>query len=362
MNKLSLLFSLLVSSSLLFSSCVNEFVPEESYNYPWPVSSPAELGLDESMLEGALAEAGSKDFINSMLIIRNGKIAAERYFNGGEVNSFQTVRSVSKSFLSALIGIAVDKGILSLGQKMIDFFPEYNTANVDPRIKEITLEHLLTMKSGIKGDEAVYFTFTSSSNWIKTIIELPLDFDPGTRAQYSTAGTHLLSGVLTIASGMSTYEFAKIFLFGPMGIEIMGWSRDPQGIYFGGNDMFFTTRNMAVLGLLYMNRGKLNGMQIVPEEWANKSLTYSGGSSTVWGSLSNGGYGYLWWLGKIAGEKIFFALGHGGQYIICVPDLDMIVVATSNPYLDWDISDEHERAVLQIIEDKIIPAAKSNLN
>jgi CubicO group peptidase (beta-lactamase class C family) len=121
--------------------------------------------------------------------------------------------------------------------------------------------------------------------------------------------------------------------------------------------MFFTTRNMAVLGLLYLNNGKLNGQQIVPEEWVNKSLIYSGGSGIVWGSLSKGGYGYLWWLGQLAGKKVFFALGHGGQYIVCVPDLNMIIAATSDPNLDWNISDEHERAVLQIISDYIIPAA-----
>jgi len=115
------------------------------------------------------------------------------------------------------------------------------------------------MRSGIKGDVEAYFTFTSSSNWIKKIIEMPLNFDPGSKAGYSTAGTHLVSGMLTKASGMSAMDFAKKHLFEPMGIEIKAWARDPQEICFGGNDMFFTTRNMAVLGLLYLNKSKLNG-------------------------------------------------------------------------------------------------------
>lgn len=343
-----------------FFSCSDLFnIEENPSGYNWDVSSPAELGLSGTLLNTALNQASEKEFINSVVVIRNGKIAVERYFNGRNANSHQTVRSVSKSFLSALVGIAVDKGILLLDQKMIDSFPEYKSYVTDSRVNNITLRHLITMRSGIKGDEEAYFAFTSSSNWIKKIIEIPLDFDPGSKAQYSTAGTHLVSGILTKASGMSAMDFAQKYLFQPAGIVIKDWVRDPQGIYFGGNDMFFTTRNMSVLGLLYLNNGFLNGQQIVPEEWVSKSLIYSGGSSGVWGSLSNGGYGYLWWLGKTAGKNVFFALGHGGQYILCIPDLNMIIAINSDPNLDWDISDEHERAVLQIIADYIIPSVNN---
>jgi CubicO group peptidase (beta-lactamase class C family) len=138
---------------------------------------------------------------------------------------------------------------------------------------------------------------------------------------------------------------------------ISDWLRDPQGIYFGGSDMIFTARNMAALGLLYMNGGALNGKQIVPEEWVNKSLIYSGSSGGSWGSLSGAGYGYLWWLGQLAGHKVFFALGYGGQYIICVPDLDLIVAATSDPNALPNDADPHERAVMKLISDYIIPSA-----
>lgn len=357
MKRELLCLSIILTTLGVLNSCVTQTEEVENpIGYKWESSTPTELGLNESMIATALTEAGNKGFINSMLIIRNGKIAAEKYYNGGNVSSYQTVRSVSKSFLSALVGIAVNKGILRLDQKMIDFFPEYKSSVTDPRIKDITIEHLITMKSGIKGDVESYFTFTLSGNWIKTILELQLDFAPGSKMQYSTAGTHLLSGILSKASGMSTFEFAKKYLFEPVGIVINDWVRDPQGIYFGGNDMFFTTRNMAALGLLYMNNGKLNNQQIVTEAWVKSSLLYSGGSTGVWGSLSKAGYGYLWWLGQLAGQKIFFALGYGGQYIICVPDQNMIIAATSNPYIDWGISDEHEREVLQIISDYIIPS------
>ena len=142
-----------------------------------------------------------------------------------------------------------------------------------------------------------------------------------------------------------------------MGTVINNWAQDPQGICFGGNDMFFTTRNMAVLGLLYLNHGKLNDKQIVPEDWVKKSLAYSSSSSGEWGSFSNIGYGFLWWIGTLSNKNVFLAIGHGGQYVVCIPDLNMIVATTSDPYLDWDTSDIHERAVLQIIADHIIPSA-----
>jgi CubicO group peptidase (beta-lactamase class C family) len=352
-----LLFFVLITAFLL-NTCSDLNSTEESpIGYQWEVSTPEQLGLDGSILNTAFSEASAKGFINSIIVIRNGKIAAEKYFNGRNVNSYQTIRSVSKSFLSALIGIAVNRRILNLDQKMIDSFPEYKSFVTDTNVNNITLRHLITMRSGIKGDEEFYFAFSQSSNWVKTIIQSQLNFQPGTSALYSTAGTHLVSGMLTKAAGKSSLEFAKQYLFDPMGIVINDWSRDPQGIYFGGNDMFFTTRNMAALGLLYLNNGKLNGRQIVPEEWINNSLVYSGGIGGSWGSLSEIGYGYMWWLGKVSGKRIFTALGHGGQYILCVPDLNMIVAVTSDPYLDWDISDEHERAVLQIIADYIVPAA-----
>ena len=141
-----------------------------------------------------------------------------------------------------------------------------------------------------------------------------------------------------------------------MGIDVNDWARDPQGVYFGGNDMFFTTRNMAVIGLLYLNNGNLNGKQILPAEWVDSTLQYSGGSNIVWGRLTEGGYGYMWWLGKVSGKNVFFALGHGGQYVLCVPDYDLITAVTSDPYVDWTTADSHERIILQIIADFIIPS------
>lgn len=348
---------LILISSFLFICCPDINNTEETpIGYNWQTASPEQLGMSGLMLSSAINSASLKGFVNSFIVIRNGRIAAEKYFNERNANSFQSIKSVSKSFISALVGIAVSKGILRLDQKMIDSFPEYQSFVTDTNINSITLRHLLTMRSGIKGDEEFYSVFTNSSNWIKTILQTPLNFTPGSKSLYSTASTHLVSGMLTKATGMSTIDFAKTNLFEPMGIVINDWAKDPQGIYFGGNNIYMTTRNMAVLGLLYLNRGKLNGTQIVPEEWVNNSLIYSGGVGGTWGRLSEIGYGYMWWLGKVSGKKIFTAIGHGGQFIFCVPDLNLIAAVNCDPFVNWDDADEQERAALQIIADYVIPA------
>jgi CubicO group peptidase (beta-lactamase class C family) len=358
MKRFLFYLSVFFYTSVLFLSCVNESdeAPYDGYN--WNVSTPENLGLNSSMINTTFNTAEENGFVYGIVIIRHGQIAAEKYFKGKSINSFQTIKSVSKSFLSALIGIAVDKGLIRLDQKLVDFFPEYVSEIKDERIKNVTLDQLIKMRAGFKSDEEFYFTFTESSDWVKTILSSALDFDPGSRMGYSTAGSHLMAAVLTKATGMNLNEFSEINLFEPMGIKIRMWRKDPQGYYFGGNDMYFTLRDMAVLGFLYLNKGKLNEKQIVPEDWVSKSIvSYSGTSTGSWGKLNKYGYGYFWWLGEVGGQKIFMGLGHGGQYVLCIPSLDMIIATESFPDTDWEQADIQERAVMDIIADYIIPAA-----
>lgn len=340
-------------------SCKTSSEPEESVSsYEWGYWVGADNGLNDSLITAGFNAADDAGFINAVVIVRNGKICNEKYFNGYSSGYVQTIRSVSKSFLSAMIGIAVDKGLLNLDQKFVDLYPEYSNVT-DQRFRSITLRHLLTMQSGIKGDEELYFTFYLSQNWISTIANSILAFTPGTSRLYSTAGTHLVSAILTKATGMSSLEFGKRYLLEPMGLSVKSWVQDPQGIYFGGNDMYFSARDIALLGVLYLNKGMLNGRQVVPENWVNTSIVYSANTGTPWGSISKIGYGYLWWSGEIAGHRAFFALGHGGQYIMCIPEHNLVIATLSYPDGDWDSADVQERAVNKIIADYFIPAVKN---
>jgi CubicO group peptidase (beta-lactamase class C family) len=227
--------------------------------------------------------------------------------------------SVSKSFLSAITGLALQQGYIdSLDEKMLDYFPEYIYPGMDNRKRAITIGHLLTMQMGIANEAdnnyGVYWEIYNSGNWIKTTIEYPLKYAPGERMSYNTFQTHLISAIITKATGKSTLEFARQYLFNPMGITVDAWEKDPQGYYFGGNAMHFIPREMAVLGYLYLNEGMLNNVRIVPREWVHLTTTaFTNWQNRKWGALTDYNYGYLWWLGKINNYNLFMH-GYGCSY------------------------------------------------
>jgi CubicO group peptidase (beta-lactamase class C family) len=187
-------------------------------------------------------------------------------------------------------------------------------------------------------------------------LSLMLVSDPGSAFHYSTPAVHLLGGILNKVTEQNLLQFADTTLFNPVGITIASWPTDPQGNYAGGNFMSFTPRALVQFGILYLNGGVLNGKQIVPAAWVQSSLTNTTGSSSgSWGDLNNYGYGYLWWLGTVKGFDVFFALGFGGQYVLCIPALEMVVVTTAEYNLDYATADDHERAILHVIHDCVIP-------
>lgn len=337
--------------------CSNE--PETSKSttqYNWEESSPTELNIDQDLLNNAFAAVQNLKYIYGILVIRNGKLAAERYYNGHNKNSENNIRSVSKSFLSATTGIAIEKGLLEQNDKLTKILAHYNLQTVDARFHDITIDHLLKMKSGLDSDNNIYMTVFTSPNWLETIFGMRLVNDPGEKFVYTTSATHLLSAALTTASEQSSYDFVTENLLTPLGIELDYWEQDPNGIYFGGNNMYFTTRNMAVLGLLYLNNGLLDNKQIIQKEWIEKSLTDHTAGNLNWGVMSNIGYGHLWWLGKLNGYKIFSAIGHGGQFVLCVPELDLIVATNAYSNIGFEQADIQERKILEIISKYIIPS------
>ena len=345
--------------AILFVCACRKHATDPSVAYDWAFSTPEAQGLNPQRLSDAFNQAGQLGFVHSLLIVRNGFLVAERYFNGYDANDAHNVRSVSKSFISALVGIALREGFLhNLDQKILDFFPEYVTPGMDPRKYDITIQHLLTMTAGFDHEHNLFFQIYNSANWIQTTLQLPLLYDPGERFLYNTFETHLLSGILTKATGMSTLEFAQTHLFEPLGIAVNRWEQDSQGVYFGGTDMFFAPRDMARFGYLYLQDGLLDGEQIVPSDWVGDAVQYAAGGDWTWGEGTNLGYGYLWWIGTLGGYHVYFALGHGGQYIMNIPALHMIIVTTSYSNIDWDTADEQERSVLQFMADFILPAVQ----
>ena len=209
-----------------------------------------------------------------MLVSVDGELVEERYFNGARSTESANLKSASKSVLSTLVGIAVDRGQLkSLSDPIIKFFPEHFGATTDAAKKRITIEDLLTMRSGLESTSNVnYGRWVASDNWVRHILTRPLIDEPGGGMIYSTGNSHLLSAILTKATKMSTFEFARRYLADPLGIALRPWIRDPQGIYLGGNDMHLTPRAMLEYGELYLNRGRVLEKQIVSEHWIAENL------------------------------------------------------------------------------------------
>lgn len=332
----------------------------------WDYSTPEAQGMNHQTLDSAFVQAGAEGFIDGLLVIRNGFIVGEEYYNGYDEMRPHNMMSVSKSFLSAITGLALHHGYIeSLDEEMLGYFPEYVYPGIDPRKHDITIGHLLTMRMGLRDESednyAVYWAFYNSDNWIKTTIEAPLVFNPGERMCYNTFQTHLLSAIITRSAQKSTLEFAKEFLFNPAGIDVDSWEQDPQGYYFGGNSMYFAPQEAAVLGFLYLNDGKLGDLQIVPRHWVDLSLSPSTDFThpNEWGALKNYNYAYLWWLGEINDHALFMGYGYGGQFLAVFPDLNLIVVSTADYQVDTDTATTQEWAILDIVANYILPAVNS---
>ena len=293
--------------------------------------------------------------LHSLLVSRDGKLILERYFNGKDASDIANVKSVSKSIVSALVGIAIEEGhIQGLNQPIADYFGERLASPADTPKRAITIEHLLTMQSGLETtSNRNYGAWVLSSDWVQYALSQPLERPPGTRMVYSTGNTHLLSAILTQATGRNTLEYARDVLAEPLGFRLAPWPRGPRGIYFGGNDMELTPRQMAAFGELYLDGGRAEGKQIVPEAWVEASLRPHAESTRERDRY----YGYGWWIRDSAGVRTPYAWGYGGQFIILVPDLDVVVVATSASTPDSERRSHRGRLHRLIEGDVIAPLA-----
>ena len=207
------------------------------------------------------------------------------------------------------------------------------------------------MRSGLESTSSRnYGAWVQSSNWIRHALAKPLLAAPGTQMIYSTGNSHLLSAILAKAAGKSTLAFAQEALAKPLGFSLSPWMRDPQGNYFGGNEMVMTPLQMLAFGEMYRNGGHVNGRQILSKAFIEDTFEPRGRSR-----ISGREYGYGWWMRDMAGRKAFYAWGFGGQYIFLVPSLDLTVVSTSAATVSEERRD-HRRTVDEIIEQLIVGA------
>lgn len=314
------------------------------------------LPLDSRLLDSAYRHAAALPRLRSLLVARDGQLVRERYYRGVSRDRPANVKSASKSILSALVGIAIAQGhIGSVRHPIGPYFRSELGTSGEPRKRAITIEDLLTMRAGLQTTSFFnYGRWVTSRNWVRFALAQPLVAEPGGEMIYSTGSSHLLSAILTRTTGMSTWEYANRHLARPLGIALPRWLRDPQGIYFGGNDMYLTPRAMLAFGNLYLRRGRTaEGRQIVPMWWVDSSFVRRARSG--W---SGNEYGYGWWSRELGGHEAHFAWGYGGQFIFVVPDLGLTVVTTSDPNARSREGD-HLDAIYDLMHRYIVPAARA---
>jgi CubicO group peptidase (beta-lactamase class C family) len=303
-------------------------------------------------LDDVRAAAAELPRLRSLVVAQNGKTLVEYFAKGTTVGRVTNVKSVSKSVVSTLVGIAIERRLIpSVRQPIATYFPEL-ARDEDPRKRRVTIEDLLTMRSGlITTSFDNYGAWVSSRNWVEYVLRRPMVADPGEDMEYSTGNTHLLSAILTKATKQSTWAFAQQQLGAPLGFTVSRWPRDPQGIYFGGNDMLLSPGQMLSIGQLYLDRGRAGSRQIVPSAWVDASCTGLGRSRFN----PDQTYGYGWWSRDFAGREGCFAWGYGGQYIIVFRESNLVVVTTSSTEVG-DERRDHRRQIFDIIERLVLPA------
>jgi CubicO group peptidase (beta-lactamase class C family) len=332
-------------------------LPERAY-WPtdgWRTSTPEEQGMDPELLTEMWAYIQENEVrIDSVTIVRHGYLVLDAYTHSYEKNSMHDLWSCTKSFTSALVGMAIEQGhIEGVDQPVLSFFPERTVANVDARKEAMTLEHLLTMTDGLDwvrkdilsnstGD--TWPEMRQSGDWVQFTLDRPMVAEPGARWNYNDGASHLLSAIIQETTGTTALAFAEKYLFGPLGISGATWQSDPQGRNCGGTYLRLTPRDMAKFGYLYLNEGQWDGKQIVPAAWVEASTTNHSPTPDTY-------YGYQWWVMPWAGY--YSAIGARGQYIVVLPELDMVVTFTS------DLAPEDQHVPLLLLAFYVIPSAES---
>lgn len=314
----------------------------------WTVGSPSSVGLDGARIDAGV-DRWRQGPVQSVLVIRHGTLAYERYLNGGSARSANNLHSASKTLIGLLLGAAIAEGsIPSLDTTLAEVMPEYFGGPDDPR-RAITLRHLATMSSGLRWKEDVseYQIARRSTDWVRSVLDLGMVAAPGTTWRYSTGNTHLLSAAIARATGMSTCAFARSRLLDRMGITVEHWGVDPNGVNSGGYNVYLTAREMAKLGLLIANDGVWQGERLVP------AAIVAGMRDRAFTVDKTYGYATTTWLRTIGGHELHFAWGWGGQMVYVIPDLDIVLVITERT---TDGTGVHEVDSGRFIERYLLPA------
>jgi len=342
-------------------------IPEETGD-GWKTASLGSVGMNTERFVALINKINDKSYreVHSIVVVKNGKLVFEEYFPGHDfgysspnylgtfVNFNRDTRhnthSATKSFTSALVGIAIDNGYIEgTGNSIFTYLPGYASL-MDPQKEKISIEHMLTMSSGLEWNEwdasisesdHDVMQFNRAYDPVRYLLGKPVVTEPGTAYYYNGGGVDLLGQIIKNASGQSVKSFSDEYLFSRLGVTNYYWQTlSPSGITCCHGDVYITPRDMAKFGYLYLRKGVWNGTQVISEDWINTSVQNHITPPVDWAY----GYGYLWWLKRHdAGGHTYYsynAEGWGGQQIVVIPSEDMVVVFTGANYVSNPPNDE----------------------
>lgn len=299
---------------------------------PFSPLAQAQEAAQESVSERALARlverASEVSRLHAIVVAEQGEIVLEHRLAGPASDRPVNIKSLSKTVLAALVGAAIEEKVIEgVDQPIVELLGSRVPDDADPRIDQITVEHLLTLQAGLERTSGHnYGAWVASSDWVADALSRPFVARPGDEMLYSTGSSHLLSAALTEASGESTLALARRLLGDPLGITIPPWPQDPQGIYFGGNDMVLSPLALIRLGELYRLDGVIDGVRVLPKAWVEASWQPHGTSRWTGDS-----YGYGWFITTLAGERVYYGRGFGGQGLYVIPARELTVAITADP-------------------------------
>ena len=342
-------FGLMILSVLLLWGC-----KKEQPLISLPRSTPEEQGVSsQGIIDFLDAAAKSKHQFHSMMLVRHGKVVAEGWWSPYKPDLRHTLYSTSKSFTATAIGFAVTEKKLSVDDKVISFFPDALPDTVSPYLKELKIKDLLTMSAGMDPDPT-FKVATTEGSWIKAFLATKIKDKPGTKFLYNSVATYMLSAIIQKVTGQKVVDYLKPRLFDPLYIQGMDWETDPQGINCGGWGLRIKTEDLAKFGQLFLQKGKWNGKQVLPESWIEEASTMkilqspeasqSKRDSSDWLQ----GYCYQMWRCR---HNCFRGDGAYGQLIIVMPDQDAVLAVTAEAF---DMQDE-----VNLVWQYILPALKN---
>lgn len=311
-----------------------------------PRSRPEAQGVSPAGLSDFVQTLNERvDTMHSFMIVRHGHVVAEGWWKPQSSDEAHVLWSLSKSFTSTAVGLAVHEGKLTLEDKVIEFFPDDLPAEVSDHLRAMTVRDLLTMSAG-HADEA---KLAPDGHWVRSFLAHPVPHQPGTHFRYNTPATYMLSAIVQKVTGETVLDYLKPRLFEPLGIESPRWDQSPQEISIGGYGLFLKTEDIAKFGQLYLQQGNWNGQQLIPREWiamaTSKQVENGDNPESDW----NQGYGFQFWQcrhGAYRGD------GMAGQFCIVIPEHDVVIALTANCN---DMQGE-----LNVVWEKLLPALHSD--